>query len=412
LPSRGRLSGGPATSFSASWLLPIDGPPIPNGVVTIAGGRIAAVGTDRSPDTTDLGRVALLPALVNAHTHLELSYLHRRIPAAARFGDWVTQVITVRREYPDPADPDIVAAARRAIVDARTSGTGLVGEVSNTLITAPLLAEAGMPAQVFHELLGFTEQDPLARVRDARGRADAAQARDVRVSVAPHAPYSVSPALFSAIREDIEAHDTAVSTVHLGENPEEVELLRHGTGELRQVLERLGRWPTDWKPPGTSSVGYLLDMGFLDSRVLVVHGVQFDGDDLSRLSALGVTLVSCPRSNVYVGVGSPPLEVFYAMDVDVAFGTDSLASVATLSVFDELAEARRIAPRVPARRLLESATRIGARALGFGDDFGTIEPGKRAALIAVQVPAGVKDVEEFLVSGVSSSAVSWVSSVV
>jgi cytosine/adenosine deaminase-related metal-dependent hydrolase len=203
-----------------------------------------------------------------------------------------------------------------------------------------------------------------------------------------------------------------VSTVHLGENPEEVELLRHGTGELRQVLERLGRWPTDWKPPGTSSVGYLLDMGFLDSRVLVVHGVQFDGDDLSRLSALGVTLVSCPRSNVYVGVGSPPLEVFYAMDVDVAFGTDSLASVATLSVFDELAEARRIAPRVPARRLLESATRIGARALGFGDDFGTIEPGKRAALIAVQVPAGVKDVEEFLVSGVSSSAVSWVSSVV
>jgi cytosine/adenosine deaminase-related metal-dependent hydrolase len=412
LPSRGRLSGGPATSFSASWLLPIDGPPIPNGVVTIAGGRIAAVGTDRSPDTTDLGRVALLPALVNAHTHLELSYLHRRIPAAARFGVWVTQVITVRREYPDPADPDIVAAARRAIVDARTSGTGLVGEVSNTLITAPLLAEAGMPAQVFHELLGFTEQDPLARVRDARGRADAAQARDVRVSVAPHAPYSVSPALFSAIREDIEAHDTAVSTVHLGENPEEVELLRHGTGEMRQVLERLGRWPTDWKPPGTSSVGYLLDMGFLDSRVLVVHGVQFDGDDLSRLSALGVTLVSCPRSNVYVGVGSPPLEVFYAMDVDVAFGTDSLASVATLSVFDELAEARRIAPRVPARRLLESATRIGARALGFGDDFGTIEPGKRAALIAVQVPAGVKDVEEFLVSGVSSSAVSWVSSVV
>jgi cytosine/adenosine deaminase-related metal-dependent hydrolase len=412
LPSRGRLSGGPATSFSASWLLPIDGPPIPNGVVTIAGGRIAAVGTDRSPDTTDLGRVALLPALVNAHTHLELSYLHRRIPAAARFGDWVTQVITVRREYPDPADPDIVAAARRAIVDARTSGTGLVGEVSNTLITAPLLAEAGMPAQVFHELLGFTEQDPLARVRDARGRADAAQARDVRVSVAPHAPYSVSPALFSAIREDIEAHDTAVSTVHLGESPEEVELLRHGTGELRQVLERLGRWPTEWKPPGTSSVGYLLDMGFLDSRVLVVHGVQFDGDDLSRLSALGVTLVSCPRSNVYVGVGSPPLEVFYAMDVDVAFGTDSLASVATLSVFDELAEARRIAPRVPARRLLESATRIGARALGFGDDFGTIEPGKRAALIAVQVPAGVKDVEEFLVSGVSSSAVSWVSSVV
>ena len=413
MPSRGRLPGGPATSFSASWVLPIDGPPIPNGVVTIAGQRITRVGTDRFPDNTDLGRVALLPALVNAHTHLELSYLHARIPASARFGDWVMQVMAMRRAYPDPAHPDIIDAARRAIADVRTSGTGLVGDVSNTLITAPLLAEAGMPARVFHELTGFTEQDPPARVREARARAESAQAdaargADLRVSVAPHAPYSVSPGLFAAIREDIEAHDDAVSTVHLGENPEEVELLRHGTGALRQVLESLGRWPSDWEPPGTSPVGYLSDLGFLDSRVLAVHGVQFDGDDLSRLSGLGVTLVSCPRSNVYVGVGSPPLEAFYAMDVDVAFGTDSLASVATLSLFDELAEARRIAPRVPARRLLESATRIGARALGFGDDFGTIEPGKRAALIAVQVPAGVKDVEEFLVSGVPSSAVSWV----
>jgi cytosine/adenosine deaminase-related metal-dependent hydrolase len=417
LPSKGRLSRGPTTSFSASWVLPIDGPPIPDGVVTIADGRIAGVGADRVANTTDLGRVALLPALVNAHTHLELSYLHQRIPASARFGDWVMQVMTMRQAYPDPAHPDIVDAARRAIADARSAGTGLVGDVSNTLITTPLLADAGLAAQVFHELTGFTEQDPPARVREARSRAESAQADvagrgDIRVSVAPHAPYSVSAELFAAIRDDIEAHDDAVSTVHLGENPEEVELLRHGTGALREVLESLGRWPADWEPPGTSPVGYLSEMGFLDSRVLVVHGVEFDGDDLSRLSGLGVTLVSCPRSNVYVGVGSPPLEAFYAMDVDVAFGTDSLASVATLSMFDELAEARRIAPRVPARRLLESATRIGARALGFDDDFGTIEPGKRAALIAVQVPAGVRDVEEFLVSGVPSSAVSWVSAAV
>ena len=117
-----------------------------------------------------------------------------------------------------------------------------------------------------------------------------------------------------------------------------------------------------------------------------MHGVQFVGDDLARLRAIGVTLVSCPRSNVYVGVGSPPLEAFYAMDVDVAFGTDSLASAPDLNMFAELAEARRIAPRVPARRLLESATLIGARALGFDDDFGSLEPGKRAALLAVRVP--------------------------
>jgi cytosine/adenosine deaminase-related metal-dependent hydrolase len=115
----------------------------------------------------------------------------------------------------------------------------------------------------------------------------------------------------------------------------------------------------------------------------------------------------CPRSNVHVGVGSPPLEAFYAMDVNVAFGTDSLASVADLNLFAELREARRIAPRVTARRLIESATLIGARALGFGEDFGSIEAGKRAALIAIRIPAGVDDVEEYLVGGVEPADIQW-----
>jgi cytosine/adenosine deaminase-related metal-dependent hydrolase len=135
--------------------------------------------------------------------------------------------------------------------------------------------------------------------------------------------------------------------------------------------------------------------------------VQFQGEDLARLRAIGATLVSCPRSNVYVGVGSPPLEAFYAMDVAVAFGTDSLASVADLDMFAELAEARRIAPRVPARRLLESATLAGARALRFDAEFGSLEPGRRADVLAVRLPEGVTDVEEYLVSGVPLDSVTW-----
>jgi len=154
-------------------------------------------------------------------------------------------------------------------------------------------------------------------------------------------------------------------------------------------------------------VAYLSDLAFLDRSVLVVHGVQFEGEDLSTLAALGLTIVSCPRSNEYVGVGAPPLEAFYAMDVDVAFGTDSLASAPDLNVFAELAEARRLAPRVPARRLLESATCIGARALGFENELGTIEPHKRASLIVVRLPDAVTDVEEYLVSGISPEAISW-----
>ena len=225
------------------------------------------------------------------------------------------------------------------------------------------------------------------------------------MSLAPHAPYSVSPALFAAIRRDLDDHGPAVSTVHLGESPEEVELLKKGTGPWRALLEELGVWNEGWQVPQCSPVEYLAEMGFLNRSVLAVHGVQFDGTDLDRLRTLGVTLVSCPRSNRYVGVGSPPLEAFYAMDVDVAFGTDSLASVDDLNMFGELAEARRIAPKVPARALLRSATLTGADGARVRRDFGSIEPGKRAALIAVRVPDGVTDVEEYLVSGVEPSAI-------
>src|SRR5262249_35094253 len=141
-----------------------------------------------------------------------------------------------------------------------------------------------------------------------------------------------------------------------------------------------------------------------------VHGVQFDRADLGRLSSLGVTVVTCPRSNHYVGVGAPPIASFYEMHVPVAFGTDSLASVEDLNLFSELAEARRLAPDVPARALLESATSVGATALGAGKEFGTIEQGKTARLIAVRLPAGVADVEEYLVTGVEPSAVTWLRS--
>jgi len=151
-------------------------------------------------------------------------------------------------------------------------------------------------------------------------------------------------------------------------------------------------------------------LGFLGPDALVVHGVQFTREDLARVKTSGSPLVSCPRSNTYVGVGVPPLESFYAAGVPVALGTDSLASVGDLNMFAELAEARRIAPTVSARDLLRSATLTGAQALRYDEDFGSIEAGKRAALIAVRVPPHVDDVEEYLVGGIEPDAISWLNS--
>jgi cytosine/adenosine deaminase-related metal-dependent hydrolase len=195
--------------------------------------------------------------------------------------------------------------------------------------------------------------------------------------------------------------------VHLAESVEEVEFLRTGEGPWRQLLEDFGVWNPLWVAPGVSPVQYLADHGFLGSRVMAVHGVQMSAADLARLAAHRATLVTCPRSNEYTGAGTPPVEQFYASGVAVAVGTDSLASTPDLNVFSELAALRAIAPRVPASLLIESATLQGARALGVDADYGAIEPGRMARLVAVAVPRDVVDVEEYLVSGIQPEQITW-----
>ena len=110
----------------------------------------------------------MLPSLVNAHTHLELSYLRGMVEPADRFLDWIRALIAARRRYADPRDSTILAAAQGAIHEARASGTGLIGDVSNTLVTAPLLQQSGMPGRLFYELLGFNASDPSSDVVQGR----------------------------------------------------------------------------------------------------------------------------------------------------------------------------------------------------------------------------------------------------
>jgi cytosine/adenosine deaminase-related metal-dependent hydrolase len=217
----------------------------------------------------------------------------------------------------------------------------------------------------------------------------------------------VSPLVFRAIQQAIGDGTAAPCSVHLSESAAEVEFIKTGSGQWRVFLEEVGAWDPVWRPTGGSPVEYLDGCGFLSPSVLAVHGVQMTASDLECLAARGTTLVTCPRSNIRTGAGVPPISDFYRAGVRVAVGTDSLASTPDLNVFAELAELRTLAPGVAASRLLDSATRQGARALGFDADYGSIEPGKRARLLAVTVPDTVDDVEEYLVSGIQPDQVSW-----
>jgi aminodeoxyfutalosine deaminase len=396
----------------AAWVLPIAAAPIRDAWVAVNEGQIAACGDGPSPAGAEgpppFGPDAcvVLPALVNAHTHLELSYMRGLVPPAASFGEWVRALLTVRARHPDPFAADIVHGVRAGVSEARAAGTGVVGDISNTLLSAGMLRDLGMPAHVFHEVLGFDLSDGAERVAVARRRMEALGelGPDVRVSIAPHAPYSVSPALFLSIADEVQER---LTSIHLGESPEEVHFLRHGGGPIQAVLESVGAWNPAWTPPRCDPVEYVGKFGLLSDRLLAVHGVQLSYRELARLTAAGATLVTCPRSNRRVGAGSPPVDRFYASGVRVAIGTDSLASVEDLNVFAEMAAIRELSAAIAARDILASATRNGAEALGFGEHFGTIEAGKRAALVAVRVIPGVEDVEEYLVSGITPDQVAW-----
>jgi aminodeoxyfutalosine deaminase len=314
-----------------------------------------------------------------------------------------------RRERPDPSGAEILDAVDNALKEAVAYGTAVVGDISNTLVTFDPLRRSSLAAVVFYELIRFNTPDPAGVVAQAVADLDALVPTDrVRTGLAAHAPYSVAPLVLRAIRQAADRRPFAPCSIHLAESAEEVEFILDGGGPWRALLEEVGSWDPAWVPPGGTPVEFLDDSGFLDSRVLAVHGVQMTTADLDRLVARGTTLVTCPRSNGHTGAGAPPIEDFYNYGVKVAVGTDSLASSPDLNVFAELATMRALAPTVSAAALLDSATRQGARALGFDHDYGTIEPGKSGRLLAVTIPADTIDVEEYLVGGVEQSQIRWI----
>ena len=389
--------------FSARWVLPIAQPPIANGWVAVDGGRITQVGSGRPPgDATEIDGV-ILPGLVNAHTHLELSWMRGQVAPAPTMPEWVESLMALRRTVGhEPAAPIL-----EGIREARDAGTALVGDITNTLAAYEALGRSGMSAAVFRELLGFSVTDPSAVLATTRAQIDALPPNPkLRPSIVPHAPYSVSPELLRAIAD---AAGSNRISIHLGESAEEVEFLRDGRGAWRELLTKLGAWSDRWQAPGAGPVDYIAAHGLLNERLIAVHCVQLTDSELRQLADAGATVVTCPRSNRWTGAGLPPVARFYASGVRVAVGTDSLSSVEDLNVFAELALMRELAPDVPAGELLASATRHGADALGFGDELGTLEAGKRAELIAVRVPGATVDVEEYLLTGITPSVVTWIS---
>ncbi len=381
--------------LTTSWVVPVDRPPLREGRVAVEGGRVVWVGAagdtaaPRGP-VRDLGPGLLLPGLVNAHCHLELSHLRGRIDGSAGFVGWVESLVTQRPEDPREA---VRAAASRAIETVVRTGTVAVGDVSNALDHLDLLDASPLEAIVFHELIGWdpARADAILAAAEARVAALGASPR-VRIRLAAHAPHSVSSDLLRGL-----VARGGPAAMHLAESPEEVRFLSQGGGAWAGFLTRRGL-EVAFEGSGLSPTQYVEQLGALHPRLVAAHCVQVDAADCARLARRGVHVVLCPRSNRALGVGVAPLPELLAAGVRLSLGTDSLASVDTLDLMDDVVALHGVFPAVPAETLVRLATVGGAEALGL-PDLGTIAAGKRAALAHAAAARPPADPYDDLVSG-------------
>jgi cytosine/adenosine deaminase-related metal-dependent hydrolase len=383
-------------TLASSWVVPVEGPPIRDGLVVVEGERVAWVGPARAPGAPvgpvrDLGPGILLPGLVNAHCHLELSHLQ----GVARFGEgfvpWVEDVVAARPRF---AEEEVSARTAAAVAALEAGGTVAVGDISNRLAHLPVLGDAGLWAVVFLEVLAWDPAavPPTERWIDEQ-LATARGARDVVVRLGAHALHSVSPELLGRL-----VKRGGVGTLHLAESPEESRFLERGDGPWAEFLARRGLGGVPFTPPGTSPVRYADELGLLHPGLVAAHGVQVDSADREILARRRVSVALCPRSNRNLGVGTADVPALLAAGVRLCLGTDSLASAETLDVLDDAAVLARQFPTLAPAALVRMATAGGAEALGF-DDLGTLAPGRRAALAFVPTPDEPEDPCAHLVSG-------------
>ena len=356
----------------------VTAPPIEDGAVLVEErGVIAAVGSNgdvpRPPGARalDFPDAVLVPGLVNAHTHLELTHLAGK-DDERDFAKWIRTL----RALKDATTPDEFArTAEQGVRDAWAAGVTCVADTGSTGAPLAALARLGGRGIYYQEVFG---PDPakcaasLAELTAALARLGPLASRLVRLGVSPHAPYTVSEPLYEAVA-DLARREGWPVAVHLAESRDETALVRDGAGPFADAL-RARDIPVT--AHNCSPVQYLLQLGVLASvNCLCIHCVQVNDQDIRLLADAGAAVAHCPRSNRAHHHGTAPLVAFRQAGLRVGLGTDSVVSVGDASLWAEA-----VAARLSGEDALRMLTLEGARALGLDREIGSIEVGKQADL--------------------------------
>jgi cytosine/adenosine deaminase-related metal-dependent hydrolase len=393
-----------AFALRAALIFPVAGPPLRDVCVTIRGERIASIGAPESGvPLHDLGEVALLPGLINAHTHLEFSGLETPLgQPGMSLPEWIRTVIDARAlQKSDPA-----AGITHGIAECIAAGATTVVDIA-TVEPGEYPASAEIDVALLLEVIAFSTGRADSAVAYLEQKLDAAQ-RTQWTGVSPHAPYTVG---LETVRRvvDVAARRGAIVAMHLAESPEETELLVSGRGPFRDLLAERSMWDEGAVPSGTSYGDYLKVLAKAP-RALVIHGNYLSDGDLCFLAERRptMTLVHCPRTHAYFGHNANPLAAAHHAGVNITLGTDSRASNPDLNILAELRAVARGPAAIAPADILRMATINAAVALGRDSELGTLEPGKLANLTAVQLPATEGDPDECLFASDGPAAASWV----
>lgn len=305
--------------------------------------------------------------MVNAHCHLELSYLKGRIPRGCGFAGFADAISEVRNETP----PEQRARAAR-YQDARMYNEGItaVGDICNGNSTFALKRESAIRYHNFIEFFGLAETD-FSRIEAV---AEEARVQGLLCSETPHSTYSLQD---GPLRETAAKGDPL--SIHFMESPGEMQLFA-AEGPLYERNLRMGVSP-DFLRYG-SPAGRITASVPEKKNILLVHNTFASQEDILAIEnhfTGTVTWVLCPRSNAYIENAVPPVSVLRQANVRIAVGTDSLSSNDSLSLIEELKTFRDI----PLEELFRWATLNGAEALGIDSWAGSFVPGKRPGAVLV-----------------------------
>ncbi|HYL53950.1 MAG TPA: amidohydrolase family protein [Gemmatimonadales bacterium] len=368
----------------ASSLHPVTAPPIADGAVLVDDrGKIAAVGPAAALPAPEGARRleflqgALVPGLVNCHTHLELTHLAGKNRESA-FAPWIR---TIRALKDATSASEFLRSAEQGVRDAWAAGVTCMADTGSTGAPLEALARLGGRGIYFQEVFG---PDPvksgasLKELEQAVARLSPLTSHRVRLGVSPHAPYTVSDVLYRATTDFARREGLRVA-VHLAESREETEFVREGRGPFADALSARG---IAVRAHDCSPVEYLLQLGVLASgNCLAIHSVQVDERDIGMLRDSGAAVAHCPRSNRAHAHGTAPLMAFRRAGVRVGLGTDSVVSVGDADL-----RAEALAAGLEGEDALRMLTLEGARALGLESEIGSLEVGKDADLAVFSSP--------------------------